>query len=96
MAKSLAELGNETRLEIFRILIKAEPKGLNISGIKEKLDIPASTLAFHLKGLVDAGLVYQTKEGRSVCCRANLERVNTIIRQLIEDCCLDNLELEHE
>ncbi|EIG62813.1 helix-turn-helix transcriptional regulator [Bradyrhizobium sp. WSM1253] len=68
-ARCLAELGNLTRLGIYRLLVRAGPPGLNISEIQLRLDIPASTLAFHLRGLVGAGLVSQERIGRSVICR---------------------------
>src|SRR5439155_5325191 len=60
-ARCLAELGNLTRLDIYRLLVRAGPSGLNISDIQTRLDVPASTLAFHLRGLVGAGLVAQAK-----------------------------------
>ncbi|WP_025897451.1 ArsR/SmtB family transcription factor [Sneathiella glossodoripedis] len=92
IAKALAELGNETRLEIFRLLVKSEPTGLNIGEIGERLSVPASTLAFHLRGLVSAELVTQTKQGRTVTCRANLNKITTIISVLEQECCIDNQE----
>ena len=96
IAKSLAELGNETRLEIFRLLIQSEPNGLSIGEIGQRLSLAPSTLAFHLKGLVSADLVSQTKEGRSVNCRANLTKVTGIIRILEHECCIDHKEHHHE
>jgi predicted transcriptional regulator len=61
-ARCLAELGNLTRLDIYRLLVRAGPPGLNITDIQTRLDVPASTLAFHLRGLVGAGLVAQEKK----------------------------------
>jgi DNA-binding transcriptional ArsR family regulator len=86
-AQCLAELGNLTRLDIFRLLVRAGPPGLNITDIQTRLDIPASTLAFHLRGLVGAGLVAQEKTGRSVICRAQYQRVDAVIEFLREHCC---------
>jgi predicted transcriptional regulator len=54
-ARCLAELGNLTRLDIYRLLVRAGPPGLNITDIHTRLGVPASTLAFHLRGLVGAG-----------------------------------------
>lgn len=96
IAKSLAELGNETRLEIFRLLIKSEPTGLSVGEIGQRLSLAPSTLAFHLKGLVSTDLVRQTKDGRSVICRANLPTITDIIRILEHECCVDQKELLHE
>ncbi|MGO8865432.1 MAG: ArsR/SmtB family transcription factor [Alphaproteobacteria bacterium] len=86
-AKVFAELGNRTRLDILRLLIKAGHDGLPIGNIQARLDIPASTLAFHLRGLVGAGLVGQQKQGRMVLCRPCFDRVNEAIAFLKEECC---------
>ncbi|HXQ65789.1 MAG TPA: helix-turn-helix transcriptional regulator [Alphaproteobacteria bacterium] len=86
-AKVFAELGNRTRLDILRLLIKAGREGLPIGDIQARLDIPASTLAFHLRGLVGAGLVGQQKQGRMVLCRPCFDRVNEAIAFLKEECC---------
>ena len=86
-ARCLAELGNLTRLDIYRLLVRAGPPGLNISEIQTRLDLAASTLAFHLRGLVGAGLVAQEKIGREVICRAQYHRIGAIIGFLREHCC---------
>jgi DNA-binding transcriptional ArsR family regulator len=86
-ARCLAELGNLTRLDIYRLLVRAGPPGLNITDIQTRLDVPASTLAFHLRGLVGAGLVAQEKNGRSVICRAQYDRIDAVIEFLREHCC---------
>jgi DNA-binding transcriptional ArsR family regulator len=87
-ATVFAELGNRTRLDILRLLIKAGPDGLPIGDIQARLDIPASTLAFHLRGLLSAQLIDQEKQGRTVLCRPCLNRVNDAISFLKEECCL--------
>ena len=86
-ARCLAELGNLTRLDIYRLLVRAGPPGLNITDIQTRLDVPASTLAFHLRGLVGAGLVVQEKNGRTVICRAQYDRMDGVIEFLREHCC---------
>src|SRR6266852_124057 len=86
-ARCLAELGNLTRLDIYRLLVRAGPAGLNITEIQTRLDVPASTLAFHLRGLVGAGLVLQEKRSREVNCRAHYRQVNAVIDFLREECC---------
>jgi ArsR family transcriptional regulator, arsenate/arsenite/antimonite-responsive transcriptional repressor len=86
-ARCLAELGNLTRLDIYRLLVRAGPPGLNITDIQTRLDVPASTLAFHLRGLVGAGLVAQEKNGRAVTCRAQYDRIDGVIEFLREHCC---------
>lgn len=86
-ATVFAELGNRTRLEILRLLIKAGPEGLPIGDIRSRLDIPASTLAFHLRGVIAAGLVEQEKRGRMVLCRPCFDRINDAVAFLKENCC---------
>jgi len=87
-ARCLSELGNLTRLDIFRLLVRASPEGLNIGEIQARLDIPASTLAFHLRGLVAAELIVQEKLGREVKCRANHRQVAMVVEFLREKCCI--------
>ena len=86
-ARCLSELGNLTRLDVYRLLVRAGPKGLNIREIQTRLDIPASTLAFHLRGLVGAELVVQERAGREIVCRAHHSRLNAVIDFLREKCC---------
>jgi ArsR family transcriptional regulator, arsenate/arsenite/antimonite-responsive transcriptional repressor len=86
-ARCLAELGNLTRLDIYRLLVRAGPNGLNISEMRERLDIPMSTLVFHLRGLVTAQLILQEKVGREVICRAHYRQVNAVVEFLRENCC---------
>lgn len=87
-ARVFAELGNRTRLDILRLLIKAGHDGLPISDIQIRLDIPPSTLAFHLRGLVGVGLVSQEKQGRTVMCRPCFNRINEAASFLKEECCI--------
>ena len=86
-AQCLSELGNLTRLDIYRLLVRAGPEGINISDIQTRLGVPASTLAFHLGGLVRAGLVSQKKLGREVICRARYQQLTAVMEFLREECC---------
>jgi ArsR family transcriptional regulator, arsenate/arsenite/antimonite-responsive transcriptional repressor len=86
-ARCLGELGNLTRLDIYRLLVRAGPSGLNISTLQARLDVPMSTLTFHLRGLVTAGLVLQEKLGREVICRAHYRQANAVVEFLRENCC---------
>jgi ArsR family transcriptional regulator, arsenate/arsenite/antimonite-responsive transcriptional repressor len=86
-ARRLAELGNLTRLQIVRLLVRAGPEGLPIGELQSRLDVPASTLAFHLRGLVTAGLLYQQKEGRVVRCTPNISAINETLAFVKENCC---------
>jgi DNA-binding transcriptional ArsR family regulator len=86
-ARCLAELGNLTRLDIYRLLVRAGPAGLNVGDIQTRLDVPASTLAFHLRGLINVGLLSQEKIGREVICRVKHRQLTTVIEFLLEECC---------
>ena len=77
-----------TRLEILHLLIKAGPEGLAIGDIQSHLDIPASTLAFHLRGIVTIGLLEQEKRGRMVLCRPCFDRINDAVAFLKDECCV--------
>lgn len=85
-AQCLSELGNLTRLDIYRLLVRAGLDGMIISDIQARLGAAPSTLAFHLGGLVRAGLVSQEKVGREVICRANHRQLTAVVEFLREEC----------
>ena len=87
-ARRLAELGNPIRLQIVRLLVRAGREGLAIGELQSRLDVPASTLAFLLRGLVTAGLVDQRKEGRVVRCTPNQTAINEALAFVKENCCV--------
>lgn len=89
VTRTLAELGNETRLAIFRLLVKSGRDGMTIGDIGKRLEVPPSTLGFHLRGLVSVGLVTQQKQGRSVYCFAELDVLTGVLHALEEECCSD-------
>ena len=93
-ARCLEKLGNATRLEIFRLLVRAGPAGLAVGEIQEHLDIPGSTLSHHVSHLVNAGLVHQQREGRVLRCTPNFTLIDKVIRFLIEECCVGVAEAE--
>ena len=86
-ARCLSELGNLTRLDIYRLLVRAGLDGMKVGDIQARLGVPASTLAFHLGGLVGAGLVAQEKVGREVICRAQHRQLTAVMDFLREQCC---------
>lgn len=86
-ARCLAELGNVVRLRIFGLLVRAGHDGLSIGEIRSALDMPASTLAFHLRGLVESGLVTQERQGREVRCRPDFVRLDAALAFLRDECC---------
>ena len=87
-ADCLAQLGNPTRLAIYRLLVRAAPDGLAVGDIKAHLDVPASTLSHHIQHLCLAGLVEQTREGRILRCRADSQRMDALVAFLSDECCL--------
>jgi DNA-binding transcriptional ArsR family regulator len=86
-ARRLAELGNPTRLQIVRLLVQAGREGLAIWELQARVGVPASTLAFHLRGLVTAGLVKQERQGRTVLCTIDLRATNATLAFVKENCC---------
>lgn len=87
VSRALAALGHEARLDIFRLLVKAGHTGMSVGQISHHLALPASTLAHHLRTLVDAGLVAQSKQGREVLNTVNFDEMNHIITFLTDQCC---------
>jgi len=90
---ALGALAQESRLAVFRLLVRNAPEGLTPGVIGEQLELPAPTLSFHLKTLAQAGLVTAVQEGRFVRYRAEILAINTLIAFLTEDCCGGNSQL---
>ena len=83
----LAALAQGMRLRIFRALVGAGPQGMTPSALTAMLDVPASTLSFHLKELAHAGLVSQQREGRNLFYRPALDQMNDLLSYLTAHCC---------
>jgi ArsR family transcriptional regulator, arsenate/arsenite/antimonite-responsive transcriptional repressor len=83
-------LASSARLDIFRLLVKHTPNGLVAGEIAAQLNIPATNLSFHLKGMTHAGLINLTQEGRYYRYRANTSQIQAIIGYLTEECCSGN------
>ena len=90
---ALAALGQPTRLEIFRLLMRHEPEGLVAGTIAETIGCPHNTLSSHLGILARAGLVRGTRDGRSITYRADVDGMRTLIGFLVTDCCDGHPEL---
>jgi DNA-binding transcriptional ArsR family regulator len=80
-------LGQETRLNVFRLIVQRGDVGLTPSEIIEKLGIPNATLSFHLKDLVDAKLLLVERQSRNLIYRPNAEQVQKLSDFLLENCC---------
>jgi ArsR family transcriptional regulator, arsenate/arsenite/antimonite-responsive transcriptional repressor len=90
---ALAALGQPTRLEIFRILMRHEPAGLAAGAIAEAIGCAHNTLSSHLSILARAGLVRATRDGRSIVYRADVTEMRSLIDFLVTDCCDGHPEL---
>lgn len=86
-AEYLAALGNQTRLELFRLLVRAGPEGLTVGEVQRHLSIPGSTLSHHLDALARTGLVIQERRGREIVCRPDYPRMRGVIAYLTDQCC---------
>lgn len=83
----LAALAQDTRLAIFRRLVRAGPAGESAGAIAEALSTPSPTLSFHLKELERAGLITQRRESRSLFYTASYDGMRELLAYLMEDCC---------
>lgn len=84
---ALGALAQETRLDIYRLLVQAGPEGLPAGQIGERLGLPSATLAFHLKELKIAKLAACTRNGRSLIYAAAYPVMNALLFFLTENCC---------
>ena len=84
---ALAALAQETRLAIFRLLVARGPEGLAAGDIAGKLDLPASSLSFHLAQLTHAGMIRQERRSRSLIYSVDIAAMNGLMGFLTENCC---------
>jgi ArsR family transcriptional regulator len=87
---ALAALAQETRLDIFRLLVEAGEDGLPVGQIGERLGLPSATLSFHLSQLKHAHLVTFRRESRSLIYKAAYPVMNDLLAYLTENCCQGN------
>lgn len=85
--KALAALAQPNRLQIFRALIVKGGEGLTPALIAEQMGMPANTLSFHLKELMNADLISQERSGRNLIYRAQYDRMNAVLAYLSQNCC---------
>ena len=84
---SLSALAQETRLNIFRLLVQNAPTGLAAGEIARRLKLPGPTLSFHLNILAATELIEPTRNGRSISYAPNFQNVNRLMNYLMESCC---------
>ena len=88
-SRQLEALGNPTRLQVYRMLVRAGDTGLPVGRLQEKIGIAASTLSHHLHRLILTGLVTQERRVTTLICRANYPAMNDLVGFLVDECCLD-------
>lgn len=88
-AEHLQALGNPVRLRIYQVLAQAGDDGLTVGRVQSVLKINASTLSHHLKTMVVAGLVTQTRESTNLICRTNRDAMHGLFRYLTLKCAAD-------
>jgi ArsR family transcriptional regulator len=84
---ALAALAQPSRLRAFRALVVAGAEGLTAGALAQQLDVPPSSLSFHLKELAHAGLIQSEPQGRFLLYRAEFARMNALLAYLTEHCC---------
>lgn len=85
--EALAALAQDSRLQVYRLLVQAGPEGMAASDIAQELAIAANTLSFHLKTLSHANLVHSRQDGRFIYYSANYEQMSALLGFLTENCC---------
>lgn len=84
---ALAALAQEHRLAAFRMLVEAGPEGISAGDLADGLAIPRSSLSFHLNQLMQAGLIIQRRESRSLIYSADFAAMGALVAFLTENCC---------
>src|SRR4030088_1898517 len=84
---ALAALAQDSRLDVFRLLVQAGPEGMPAGAVATALDLAPNTLTFHFDRLRQAGLVTVRRDGRSMIYAAQYETMNALIAFLTENCC---------
>jgi len=84
---ALGALAQETRIELFRLLVARGPEGLPAGVIAEKLGVMPSSLSFHLQQLVHASLITQRRLSRQLIYSAEYGAMNELMAYLTENCC---------
>lgn len=85
--EALAALGQETRLDVFRLLVTEAPRGLPAGGIASRLGVVQNTMSAHLGVLARCRLIRAERKGRTVEYVADYSGVRELLAFLMQDCC---------
>lgn len=88
--EALSALAQETRLEIFRLLVRKGSAGMAAGDLSTHFGMPPATMSFHLKELSNADLIISRRASRSIIYSANYDRMQDLLSFLMENCCADN------
>lgn len=87
VVRALGALAQDTRLKLFRLLVVAGPQGLTPGHLADTLGTSATALSFHLKELLNAGLVTSERDGRHLIYRPAIDTMNDLLGFLTAECC---------
>jgi ArsR family transcriptional regulator len=88
VVSALGALAQESRLALFRLLVRRGPEGFTPGQLAEKLSLPGPTLSFHLKELQRAQLIESRRDGRCLYYSPNFPKMNALLGFLTENCCV--------
>ena len=91
--EALAALAHETRLEVFRLLVKTGPVGMPAGAIADALDVRQNTMSSHLGILTRAGMTTKLREGRVILYSADYGGMRELLFYLLQDCCGGDTEI---
>jgi len=89
VAQRLEALGNTTRLEVYRVLVRAGPDGMPVGTLQQRTNVARSTLSHHLHKLIAVGLVHQVRAGTTLHCHVSFEAMQATLGFLNDECCAD-------
>lgn len=84
---ALSALAHDTRLSVFRLLVRAGEAGTSAGDIAREVRVLPNTLSTHLTILTQAGLIHPRREGRSIVYSADYDGMQALLQFLIADCC---------
>jgi DNA-binding transcriptional ArsR family regulator len=88
-AACLEALGNPLRLSVFRLLVRAGPRGLTVGQVQAQVGLAGSTLSHHLAALARVGVIRRHRAGSSLICTADYGAMRRLIGYLEDECCAD-------